>query len=82
MDTFAALSHDMPFVGLPIFSEKVYHFCSGRKDFLPVEPQSGLSFLKLFLVMFDLYRTMDRSNLKVNRGFLPRQAEARSGRTD
>jgi hypothetical protein len=47
MDTFAALSHDMPFVGLPIFSEKVYHFCSGRKDFLPVEPQIGLSFLFL-----------------------------------
>jgi hypothetical protein len=42
-----ALDHDMPFVGLPIFSEKVYHFSIGRKDFLSVEPQSGLSFLFL-----------------------------------
>jgi hypothetical protein len=39
----------MPFVGLPIFSEKVCHFSIGRKDFLPVEPppQADLSFLFL-----------------------------------
>src|ERR1700693_4799134 len=39
----------MTFVGLPIFSEKGYHFSIGRKDFLPVEPapQADLSFLFL-----------------------------------
>jgi hypothetical protein len=33
--------------GLPFFTLRSETFCRGRKDFLPVEPQSGLSFLFL-----------------------------------